>query len=62
MGFSLPHIIVILVIILIVFGAGRLPQVMEGLGKGIKNFKNAMKEEKKPATNRKVLKNNKKNK
>ena len=62
MGFSLPHIIVILVIILIVFGAGRLPQVMEGLGKGIKNFKNAMKEEKKPATNRKVFKNNKKNK
>lgn len=62
MGFSLPHIVVILVIILIVFGAGRLPQVMEGLGKGIKNFKNAMKEEKKPAKSKKLLKNNKKNK
>lgn len=62
MGFSLPHIIVILVIILIVFGAGRLPQVMEGLGKGIKNFKNAMKEEKKPTKSKKLLKNNKKNK
>jgi sec-independent protein translocase protein TatA len=31
--------------VLILFGAGRLPKVMGDLGKGIKNFKNALKEE-----------------
>jgi sec-independent protein translocase protein TatA len=32
---------VILVIILIIFGAGKLPEIGAGLGKGIKNFKKA---------------------
>ncbi len=38
-GFSLWHILLVLVVILIVFGAGKLPQVMQDLGKGIRNFK-----------------------
>jgi sec-independent protein translocase protein TatA len=38
------HLIIILVIVLIVFGPGKLPQLGEGLGKGIRSFKNAMKE------------------
>ncbi len=37
----MPELIVILVIILIIFGAGKLPQIGEGLGKGIRNFKKA---------------------
>jgi len=38
------HLIVILFIVLIIFGPGKLPELGEGLGKGIKAFKNAMKE------------------
>ncbi len=38
------HLIVILFIVLIIFGPGKLPELGEGLGKGIKSFKKAMKE------------------
>ena len=38
-------IILILVIILIIFGAGKLPKVMEDLGKGIRAFKRGMEED-----------------
>ena len=37
MGFS--ELMIILVIILIIFGAGRLPQIGEGVGKALKGFK-----------------------
>jgi sec-independent protein translocase protein TatA len=46
-GLGFPEIIVILVIVLLVFGAGRLPEIMGSVGKGIKNFKKAMKESEK---------------
>ena len=39
------HLIVILLIVLIIFGPGKLPELGEGLGKSIKAFKKAMKEE-----------------
>lgn len=38
---GLPELIVILVIILVIFGANKLPQIGEALGKGIRNFKKA---------------------
>ena len=38
------HLIVILVIVLIIFGPGKLPELGEGLGKSIREFKKAMKE------------------
>jgi sec-independent protein translocase protein TatA len=38
-GFGMPELIVILVIVLVVFGAGRLPEIGSALGKSIKNFK-----------------------
>ncbi len=44
-GLGMPELLVILVIILIVFGAGKLPQIGEGLGKGIRNFKKSVKSE-----------------
>lgn len=37
--------ILILMIILLIFGAGKLPELGEGLGKGIRNFKKALKGE-----------------
>jgi len=43
-GLGMPELIVILVIILVIFGAGKLPQIGAGIGKGIRNFKKAAKE------------------
>ena len=40
-GLGMPELIIILVIILIIFGAGKLPEIGSGIGKGIKNFKKA---------------------
>jgi len=40
-GIGIPELIIILVIVLIIFGAGKLPEIGSGLGRGIKNFKKA---------------------
>jgi sec-independent protein translocase protein TatA len=39
---SLPHLLVMLAIILVLFGAGKLPNVMGDVAKGIKAFKSGM--------------------
>lgn len=45
--FGAPEIILILVVILIFFGGAKIPELARGLGKGIKEFKNATKDEEK---------------
>jgi sec-independent protein translocase protein TatA len=44
MRFGLPEMLVVLAIVLLIFGANRLPELMKGLGKGIRKFKDASKE------------------
>jgi sec-independent protein translocase protein TatA len=44
-GLGMPELLVILVIVVIIFGAGKLPEIGAGIGKGIKNFKDATKNE-----------------
>lgn len=53
---GLPELLIILVIVLVVFGAGRLPQLGRGLGEGIQNFRSGLKgagEDKKNADEKK---------
>jgi sec-independent protein translocase protein TatA len=53
---SVPHLLILLVVVLLLFGAGRLGELGKGLGEGIRNFKKGLagdeedeKKEKKPA-------------
>jgi sec-independent protein translocase protein TatA len=47
-GLGMPELIVILVIVLVIFGANRLPQLGEGLGKAIKGFKKGISSDSSP--------------
>jgi len=40
---GIPELLLILVIVLVIFGAGKLPQLGRGIGEGIRNFRSAMK-------------------
>ena len=42
-GLGLPELLIILFIILVIFGASKLPQLGRGLGEGISNFKDGLK-------------------
>ena len=44
MGIGFPELMVILIIIMIIFGAGKLPEIGSAFGRSIKNFKGSMKE------------------
>jgi sec-independent protein translocase protein TatA len=44
-GLGVPELLLILVIVVLIFGAGRLPQLGKGIGEGIKNFKESIRGE-----------------
>jgi len=43
-GFGLPEIVIILIIVLVIFGAGKLPEIAGAMGKSISSFKRAASE------------------
>ena len=45
MGLRLPELLIILVVLLLVFGANKIPQLGDALGKGIRNFKKSSTED-----------------
>jgi sec-independent protein translocase protein TatA len=45
MGFSLPHLLIVALVVLVLFGRGRISEMMGDFGKGIKSFKQGMAEE-----------------
>ena len=44
-GLSLPHLIIVALVVLVLFGKGRISEMMGDFGKGIKSFKQGMNEE-----------------
>ena len=44
LGLGTPELIVILIVILLLFGAKKIPELMRGAGKGVRAFKDGMKE------------------
>jgi sec-independent protein translocase protein TatA len=49
---GLPELLVILLIVIIIFGANKLPQLGRGLGQGMKNFKDSIKDASAPDDNK----------
>ena len=45
MGLRLPEVLIILVVLVLVFGANKIPQLGDALGRGIRNFKKASTED-----------------
>ena len=45
---GVPELLIILLIVVIIFGASKLPQLGKGLGQGIRNFKDSVKSDEPP--------------
>lgn len=50
---GVPQVILIVVLILLLFGGKKIPELMKGLGGGVKEFKNAIKDEDEPKNSKK---------
>ncbi|WPO83237.1 twin-arginine translocase TatA/TatE family subunit [Chryseobacterium sp. JJR-5R] len=57
LSLSWQHILIVAVILLLLFGGKKIPELMRGVGSGIKEFKDAVKEEDKPGAENKPTNN-----
>jgi sec-independent protein translocase protein TatA len=53
-GLGASELVIILVIVVVIFGASRLPQLGKGLGEGIRNFKTSIKAAKEEAADKEI--------
>jgi len=54
-GIGMPELVIILVIVMIIFGANKLPQMGAGLAKGIRNFKKGIDEKEESDATQKII-------
>jgi len=54
-SFSITHWLIVLAVIVLLFGAKKIPELAKGLGQGIKNFKEAVNEEEEKKTDTKEI-------
>jgi len=53
---SMPELLIVLAIVVLLFGAKKIPELAKGMGKGIKEFKGAMKEEEEKSEPKEIAK------
>ncbi|MDD3775810.1 MAG: twin-arginine translocase TatA/TatE family subunit [Sulfurovaceae bacterium] len=54
-SFSITHWLIVLAVIVLLFGAKKIPELAKGLGQGIKNFKEAVNEDEEKKTDTKEI-------
>lgn len=58
LALSWQHILIVAILLVLLFGGKKIPELMRGVGSGIKEFKDAVKEEDKPGSENKPSSNN----
>jgi sec-independent protein translocase protein TatA len=58
LSLSWQHILIVAILLLLLFGGKKIPELMRGVGSGIKEFKDAVKEEDKPGSENKTTNSN----
>ena len=58
LALSWQHILIVAILLVLLFGGKKIPELMRGVGSGIKEFKDAVKEEDKPSSENKPSSNN----
>lgn len=54
LALSWQHILIVAILLVLLFGGKKIPELMRGVGSGIKEFKDAVKEEDKPGSEKKT--------
>lgn len=55
MGIGLPHLLILLVVVLLLFGRGKIPELMGDFAKGIRSFKKGLADEDTSAADAKII-------
>ncbi|KFF27734.1 twin-arginine translocase TatA/TatE family subunit [Chryseobacterium vrystaatense] len=61
LALSWQHILIVAILLVLLFGGKKIPELMRGVGSGIKEFKDAVKEEDKPGSENKTSSTNNSN-
>lgn len=61
LALSWQHILIVAILLVLLFGGKKIPELMRGVGSGIKEFKDAVKEEDKPGSDKTSSTNNSNN-